>query len=138
MAAYLYYAPLMSLLCADASDDASVHSDCIVPQSFSINKPFLIHFNVHTLEINKNSYFYSVSRILCFDVIFFGVLQHVINTITLVLSLASTSVSSGKKFYHTSLCLHQLKVKVLPRASTSIAQGKVLSQAPASTSTISR
>ena len=34
VAAYLYYAPLMSLLCADASDDASVHSDCIVPQIF--------------------------------------------------------------------------------------------------------
>jgi len=25
VAAYLYYAPLMSLLCADASGDASVH-----------------------------------------------------------------------------------------------------------------
>ena len=76
MAAYFYYAPLMILLCADASDDASVHSDCIVPQSFPINRPFLIHFNVHTLKINKNSYFYSVSRILYFDVIFLGVLQH--------------------------------------------------------------
>ena len=92
MAAYLYCAPLMSLLCADASDDASadvsddasVHSDCIVPQSFSINRPFLIHFNIHTSEINKNSYFYSVSRNLCLGVIFLGVLQQVISTITLV------------------------------------------------------
>ena len=80
VAAYLYCAPLMSLLCADVSDDASVHSDCIVPQSFPINRPFLVHFNVHTSEINKNSYFYSVSRNLCFGVISLGVLQHVIST----------------------------------------------------------
>ena len=106
VAAYLYYAPLMILLCADANDDASVHSDCIVPQSFPINRPFLFHFNVHTSEINKNSYFYSVSKILCFGIIFLRVLQHVISTNTLVLSPASTSVSSGKKFYHTSLYLH--------------------------------
>ena len=30
MAAYLYYASLMILLCADASDDTSMHSDCIL------------------------------------------------------------------------------------------------------------
>ena len=47
MAANLYCAVLMILLRADASDDASMHSDCIVPQSFPINRPFVIYFNVH-------------------------------------------------------------------------------------------
>ena len=67
-------AVLMILLCDDASDDASMHNDCIVPQSFSINRPSWF-ISMYTSEINKNSYFYSVSRILCFGVIFLGVLQ---------------------------------------------------------------
>ena len=42
-----YFTVLIVLLCDDVSDDASMHNDCIVPQIFFINKPFLIHFNVH-------------------------------------------------------------------------------------------
>ena len=78
--------------------------DCIVTQSFSISRPFLINF-MYTLKINKNSYFYYLSRILCLSVIS-RVLQHVINTSTLVLSPTSTSISSKKKVFITNLYIH--------------------------------
>ena len=113
VAAYLYCAPLMSLLCADASDDASMHSGCIVPQSFPINRPFLIHFKVHTSEINKNFYFYSVSRILCFGIIFLGVLQHLLCFSLISLYLAIVRDGRGLGSWATSKKIRLIRGQVV-------------------------
>ena len=67
---------------------------------------------MYTSDINKNSSFYYLSRVLSLTVIVFRVLQHVISTSTLVLSPISISIGSRKIFYH----------KPLP----SLAQGKSL------------